>query len=169
MLFQFYVSKSYYFHLCKCDILMGSLVFSFAGKKIPGDPREHGAQSPACISRLRAGCSVMSGSSRVPCISQLRAGCSVVSGSSRVHGLQPTRLLCRCSSPGKNTGVGSHVLLQGAFLTQGSNPGLLHRRQIPFPSEPQGNLAKVTPSLHHGFLVSRLGQAYLNSQGCHEN
>ena len=54
MLFQFYVSKSYYFHLCKCDILMGSLVFSFAGKKIPGDPREHGAQSPACISRLRA-------------------------------------------------------------------------------------------------------------------
>ena len=150
MLFQFYVSKSYYFHLCKCDILMGSLVFSFARKKIPGDPREHGAQSPACISRLRA-------------------GCSVVSGSSWVHGLQPARLLCRCSSPGKNTGVGSHVLLQGAFLTQGSNPGLLHRRQIPFPSEPQGNLAKVTPSLHHGFLVSRLGQAYLNSQGCHEN
>ena len=27
--------------------------------------------------------------------------------------------------PGKNTGVGSHVLLQGIFLTQGSNPGLL--------------------------------------------
>ena len=26
----------------------------------------------------------------------------------------------------KNTGVGSHFLLQGTFLTQGSNPGLLH-------------------------------------------
>ena len=27
-------------------------------------------------------------------------------------------------SPGKNTGVGCHFLLQGIFLTQGSNPGL---------------------------------------------
>ena len=29
-------------------------------------------------------------------------------------------------SPAKNTGVGCHALLQGIFLTQGSNPGLLH-------------------------------------------
>ena len=29
-------------------------------------------------------------------------------------------------SPGENTGVGGHFLLQGIFLTQGSNPGLLH-------------------------------------------
>ena len=33
-------------------------------------------------------------------------------------------------SSGKNTGVGCHALLQGIFLTQGSNPGLLHCRQI---------------------------------------
>ena len=33
-------------------------------------------------------------------------------------------------SPGKNTGVGCHTLLQGILLTQGSNPGLLHCRQI---------------------------------------
>ena len=33
-------------------------------------------------------------------------------------------------SPGKNTGVGSHPLLQGIFPTQGSNPDLLHCRQI---------------------------------------
>ena len=33
-------------------------------------------------------------------------------------------------SPVKNTGVGYHSLLQGIFLTQGSNPGLLHYRQI---------------------------------------
>ena len=39
-------------------------------------------------------------------------------------------LLCPRDSPGKNTGVGSHSLLQGIFLTQGLNPGLLHRRQI---------------------------------------
>ena len=28
-------------------------------------------------------------------------------------------------SPGKKTGVGCHALLQGIFLTRGSNPGLL--------------------------------------------
>ena len=33
-------------------------------------------------------------------------------------------------SPGKNTGVGYHTLLQGIFPAQGSNPGLLHCRQI---------------------------------------
>ena len=32
--------------------------------------------------------------------------------------------------PGKNTGVGCYALLQGIFPTQGSNPGLLHCRQI---------------------------------------
>ena len=31
--------------------------------------------------------------------------------------------------PGKNTGVGCHFLLQGIFLTQGLNPGLLHCSQ----------------------------------------
>ena len=34
------------------------------------------------------------------------------------------------SVPGKSTGVGSHFLLQGIFLTKGSNPGLLFCRQI---------------------------------------
>ena len=33
-------------------------------------------------------------------------------------------------SPGKNTGVGCQALLQGNFLTQGLNQGLLHCRQI---------------------------------------
>ena len=33
-------------------------------------------------------------------------------------------------SPGKNTGVGSHSLLQGIFSTQGMNPGLLHCRWV---------------------------------------
>ena len=37
---------------------------------------------------------------------------SVVSDSVRPHGLQPTRLLCPWDSPGKNTGVGCHFLLQ---------------------------------------------------------
>ena len=34
------------------------------------------------------------------------------------------------NSPGKNTGVGSHSLLQGTFPTQGLKMGLLHCRQI---------------------------------------
>ena len=38
------------------------------------------------------------------------------------------RLLCPWNSPGKNTGVGSHSLLQGIFPTQGWNLGLLHCR-----------------------------------------
>ena len=33
------------------------------------------------------------------------------------------------NSPGKNTRVGCHFLLQGIFPTQGSNPGLPHWRQ----------------------------------------
>ena len=33
-------------------------------------------------------------------------------------------------SPGKSTRVGCHFLLQGLFLIQGSNPGLLHCRQL---------------------------------------
>ena len=41
-------------------------------------------------------------------------------------GLQPARLLCPWDFPCKNTGVGCHFLLQGIFLTQGSNLGHLH-------------------------------------------
>ena len=38
--------------------------------------------------------------------------------------------LLSIDSPGKNTGVGCHCLLQGIFLTQGVNPSLLHCMQI---------------------------------------
>ena len=41
---------------------------------------------------------------------------SVVSDPLRPHGLQPARLLCPWGSPGKDTGVGCHVLLQGIEL-----------------------------------------------------
>ena len=47
---------------------------------------------------------------------------SLVSDSLGPQGLQPARLLCLWDFPGKNTGVGCHFLLQGIFLTQGSNP-----------------------------------------------
>ena len=42
-------------------------------------------------------------------------------------------------SPGKNTGVGCHVLLQGIFPTQGSNPGLPHCRWILYRLSHQGS------------------------------
>ena len=42
---------------------------------------------------------------------------SVVSDSVRPHRRQPTRLPRPWDSPGKNTGVGCHALLQGIFLS----------------------------------------------------
>ena len=51
---------------------------------------------------------------------------SIVFDSLWPRGLQPARLLCPWDSPGKNTGVGCHSLLQGIFSTQGSNLHLLH-------------------------------------------
>ena len=55
---------------------------------------------------------------------------SVVSDSLQSHRLQPTRLLSLWDFPGKNTGVDFHFLLQGIFLTQGSDMCLLHSRWI---------------------------------------
>ena len=40
-------------------------------------------------------------------------------------GLHPTRLLYARDSPGKNTGLDCHALLQWILPTQGLNPGLL--------------------------------------------
>ena len=41
--------------------------------------------------------------------------------------------------PSKNTGVGSHSLLQAIFPTQESNPGFLHCRQILYHPSHQGS------------------------------
>ena len=42
-------------------------------------------------------------------------------------------------SPGKNTGVGWHALLQGIFPTQSSNPGLPQCRWILYNLRHQGS------------------------------
>ena len=55
---------------------------------------------------------------------------SVVSNSWQPHGQQLTGLFCPWNSPGKNTGVGCHFLLQGSFLTRGLILGFLHCRGI---------------------------------------
>ena len=70
---------------------------------------------------------------KIVCVCVCVCARSVVSNSLPPHGLQPTRLFCPWDSPGKNTGVGCHTLLQGIFPTQGSNLNLshlLHGRRI---------------------------------------
>ena len=72
--------------------------------------------------------------------------CSVVSDSLWSHGLWPTRFLCLWNSPGKNTGVGSHFLLQGIFPSQGVNLGLPVLQTDSLLSEPPGKPQNLTNS-----------------------
>ena len=68
---------------------------------------------------------------------------SVVSDSLWPH--EPARLLCPRDSSGKNTGEGCHFLLQGIFLTQGSNPCLfclLHWQAGSLTQAPHGKPCK---------------------------
>ena len=84
---------------------------------------------------------------------------SVVSHSLWPHGLYRTRLLRPWDSPGKNTGVGCHCLLQGIFPTQGSNPGLLHCRQTLYPLSHQGS-QKLQTAFQSSYTI---GQSALKS------
>ena len=51
--------------------------------------------------------------------------CSVMSDSLQPPWTVAHQMLCTWDFPGKNTVVGSAAFLQGIFLTQGSNLGLL--------------------------------------------
>ena len=53
-------------------------------------------------------------------------------------GLYPPRLLCPWDSPGKNTGVVCHFLLQRIFLTQVLNLSHLHWQEYSLPLVPPG-------------------------------
>ena len=75
---------------------------------------------------------------------------SFVSNSLRPHGLYPARLLCSWNSPGKNTGVDRHSLLQRIFRTQELNPGLLHCRQILYLLSHQGS--PIISDVEHLFM-----------------
>ena len=66
---------------------------------------------------------------------------SVVSDSWQPYGQWLTRLLCLWNFPGRNIAVGYHFLLQGIFLTRGSNLllfCLLERDSLPLapPGKP---------------------------------
>ena len=85
------------------------------------------------------------------------------------------RLLCAWNFPSKNTGVCCHVLLQEIFLTQGSNPHLLHRQEASLPLESPGKPRKreylcvnrtattTDHTLHH---IQRLTQKMNHSLKC---
>ena len=72
--------------------------------------------------------------------------CSVLSDSA-------ARLLCPWNFPGKNAGVGCHFLLQGIFLTQGSNFHLLHLLHRQADSSPPCHLGILW---YHRHVESKL-------------
>ena len=97
--------------------------------------------------------------------------CSVMSDS-----LQPHGLYSPWNSPGKNTGVGCHSLLQEIFPTQGLNPGLPHCRWIlyqlschgsPLPlhvrmnSQSDSWLSHLSTGCHHSKLTASLVGPFL--------
>ena len=81
------------------------------------------------------------------------------------QGLEPTRLLLLRDSPGKNTGVGCHSLLQRLFPTQGSNPHLLHCRQILHHLSHQGSPRGDCIPHHHDrrFMGAVISQVWVQS------
>ena len=64
-----------------------------------------------------------------------------------------TRLICPWDSPGKNTGVGCHFLLQ-IFLTQGLNPHLFHLLHWQADSLPLGHLRSPSTLTNLFFLLN---------------
>ena len=64
------------------------------------------------------------------------------------------QVLLSGDSPGKNTGVGCHALLQWLFLTQRSNLGLLHCRQILYYLSHQGSPLSSYNLLESGLYLS---------------
>jgi len=95
------------------------------------------------------------GTVSLTCFSLLLLLCTcmltVVSDSLQPYGLS-TRLLCPWDSPGKSTGMGCHVLLQGIFQIQGLNLHLLR-----FLHWQAGSLPLAQPGkLVHNSLPQRI-------------
>ena len=94
--------------------------------------------------------------------------CSVVSDSLWHHGLYNP-----WNSPGQNSSMGSHSLLQGIFSTQGLNPGLPNCRGILHRLSHQGSLKTQTElyllkwvSLHTPVLFIYLFLSVLSLHCC---
>ena len=68
-------------------------------------------------------------------------------------------------SPGKNTGVGCHALLQGIVPTQESNWGLLHCRWILYQLSYQGSPSQHLPNIKWPSIIR---QPQGKACGCNE-
>ena len=77
------------------------------------------------------------------------------------------QLLPPWDSPGKSTGVGCHFLLQGIFLTQGSNSDLPHSRHTLEPLSHQGSpsLSTRDPPLSTRDPPQTKGHIHTESEG----
>ena len=78
----------------------------------------------------------------------------------------PARLLCPCDSPSKNSGVGCHFLLQGIFLAQGSNPGLLHLLHWQMSSLSLAPSERLHWGPSHPKTATKAGESFLDSFTC---
>ena len=115
---------------------MDSIIWDqkYSGKKVSKSSKEQNLNM-LCTRKCFHSIHIALGSKSNLCVC---AVCSVVSSSSRPHGLKLIRLLCPGDFPGKNTGAGCHLLLQGICPTQGSNLRLcvlclLHWQADSFP------------------------------------
>ena len=90
--------------------------------------------------------------------------CSVVSDCHPMDSSPPGTSV-HGDSPGKNTGVDCHSLLQGIFPTQGLNPGPPHCRRILYHLSHKGNpriLEWVAYPLLQGILTQESNQGLLH-------
>ena len=60
---------------------------------------------------------------------------------------EPAELFCPWNFPSKNTAVGCHFLLQGIFLTQGSNPCPFHWQADSLPLNHLGSTLTLITSM----------------------
>ena len=128
------------------------------GEKHEGAEEAPTSPAPSAVSHLPGGYSgaleilghLPRGSEETQSPSDVRASISASSALSCFSCLQlfatlwtaDRQLLCPWDSPGKNTGGVCHFLLQGIFLTQGSNPRLcllylLHWKADSLPLDPR--------------------------------
>ena len=95
--------------------------------------------------------------------------CSVMSSSLQLPWTVSCQAPLSIGSSSKNTGVGCHLLLQGVFLTQGSNPHLLCLWQWQMDSLPLshlGNLLLIELNTHTDtqFIISQFPCVSLKSR-----
>jgi hypothetical protein len=82
-------------------------------------------------------------------------------------------MLCPWDSPGKNTGMGCHFLLQGIFLTQGLNPGLLYFGQILYKGSPKSGskltfpIKSLTPFINNNLSFSHSPKGHSSCNTLH--